>query len=140
MKHEPAYLEIYLTRLAFSCAAGPSTGHLQTVCLLAAGSGCSISGAAWERLRTTPQKLPRGHLTCLDISGRWLKACRKTLRGFENITYLQWGSSPLTNESFDLVYCHFVLHDIAESELERTVPALAQSSNPAARRFPRTVE
>ena len=33
----------------------------------------------------------------------------------------------LPAECFDLVYCHFVLHDIARAELDRVVPALAGS-------------
>jgi ubiquinone/menaquinone biosynthesis C-methylase UbiE len=131
MKHEPSYLEIFLTRLAFFLCGRSVYLTFADRLPLDGGErvldfGCGMGTVAYYAAK----KLPRGHLTCLDISGRWLKACRKTLRGFENITYLQWGSSPLTNESFDLVYCHFVLHDIAESELERAVPALAQSLKP----------
>jgi len=33
----------------------------------------------------------------------------------------------LAEDSFDVVYCHFVLHDISESDLERVVPALAKA-------------
>ena len=33
----------------------------------------------------------------------------------------------LAEESFDLIYCHFVLHDIAEGELERVIPELVKS-------------
>jgi ubiquinone/menaquinone biosynthesis C-methylase UbiE len=76
------------------------------------------------------KKLPSGHLTCLDISGRWLKACRKTLRRASNVAFLQSDASVLTENSFDAVYCHFVLHDIPESELETAVPALAKSLKP----------
>jgi predicted SAM-dependent methyltransferase len=34
------------------------------------------------------------------------------------------------NECFDLVYCHFVLRHISESELEVAIPALAESLKP----------
>jgi len=76
------------------------------------------------------KRLSHGKLTCLDISERWLNACRKTLRSYDNIVYRQCESPVLANESFDLVYCHFVLHDISDSELEKVIPALAKSLKP----------
>ncbi len=61
--------------------------------------GCGLGTVAYY----AAQKLPRGHLTCLDISERRLKACRKTLRGYGNITYLQAESPALASASFFVV-------------------------------------
>jgi len=69
-------------------------------------------------------------LTCLDISRRWLNACRKTLRSYGNVIFLHSESLPQANESFDVIYCHFVLHDLSESELEIAIPALAKALKP----------
>jgi len=43
---------------------------------------------------------------------------------------LLWESPQLTSESFDVAYCHFVLHDISVSELERVISELARSLRP----------
>ena len=51
----------------------------------------------------------------------------KPLRSYGNITFLQSESLALSKDSFDVAYCHFVLHDISEDELERVIPALAKS-------------
>lgn len=131
MKHEPTHLEIFLTKLAFFLFGKsvyktfadqlPLDGKEQVL-----DFGCGMGTVAYY----VAKKLPQGHLTCLDISRRWLNACRKTLRSFGNITFLQSEATALVKDSFDAVYCHFVLHDIPESELERVIPALADSLKP----------
>jgi len=40
-------------------------------------------------------------------------------------------SLPLKDESFDLIYCHFVLHDIPDNELERIIPVMAGLIRPS---------
>lgn len=128
MKHEPAHLEIFLTRLAFLLYGESVYRAFADRLPLDGGErvldfGCGMGTVAYY----VAKKLPRGHLTCLDISGRWLNACHKTLRGYGNITFRQAESPVFANESFDVVYCHFVLHDIPESELKVVIPALAES-------------
>ena len=128
MKYEPTLLEIFLTRLAF-LFCGKSVYQAFAYRLPLDGKkhvldfGCGMGTVAYY----VAEKLTHGHLTCLDISERWLSVCRKTLRKYGNITFLQGESSLLINESFDIVYCHFVLHDISETELENVIPALAMS-------------
>ncbi len=126
MKHEPTPLEIFLTKLAFLLYGKsvykafsdrlPLNGDEQVL-----DFGCGMGTVAFY----VAKKIPRGHLTCLDISRRWLKTCRKTLRGYKNISFLSGESQPPTKDSFDVAYCHFVLHDIPERELEKVIPALA---------------
>lgn len=128
MKHEPAYLEIFLTRLVFFLYGKlvykafadslPLRGREQVL-----DFGCGMGTVAYY----VSKKLPHGQLTCLDISERWLNICRKTLRSFKNVTFKQAEYPKFANESFDLVYCHFVLHDIPESELKIIIQALAES-------------
>mgnify|MGYP003941279987 FL=1 len=68
-----------------------------------------------------------GHLTCLDISDRWLNACRRTMRSYKNVTFLHAEATVLPEDSFDIIYCHFVLHDISASDLKTVIPALVKS-------------
>lgn len=131
MKNEPTHLEILLTMLAFVFCGKfvykafadhlPLNGNEKVL-----DFGCGMGTVAYY----VAKKLPQGHLTCLDISERWLNVCRKTLRRYGNISFLQGGSQLLAKERFDVAYCHFVLHDISESELERVIPELAGALNP----------
>jgi ubiquinone/menaquinone biosynthesis C-methylase UbiE len=131
MKYEPTCLEIFLTRLAFLFFGESVYKSFAERLPLEGGEkvldfGCGMGTVAYY----VAKKLPHGHLTCLDISGRWLNACRKTLHCFRNIIFMQCKFPELENESFDAAYCHFVLHDIPERELERIIPALIKSIKP----------
>lgn len=131
MKYEPTRLEIFLTRLTFFLCGKSVYQAFADRLPLDGGEhvldfGCGMGTVAYY----VAKRLPRGKLTCLDISARWLKACRKTLQSFQNVLYLKWVSPVLPQESYDAVYCHFVLHDIPESELEEIIPALAKSLKP----------
>jgi len=128
MKYEPTCIEIFLTRLAFLLCGKSVYKAFADRLPLDGGErvldfGCGMGTVAYYAAK----KLPYGHLTCLDVSKRWLKACRKMLRNFGNIDFLLWESPVLAKESFDVAYCHFVLHDISGSDLESVIPALAGS-------------
>lgn len=126
MKNEPSHFEIFLMRLAFFLNGRsvyqtfadrlPLSGKEQVL-----DFRCGMGRVAYYVV----QKLPYGQLTCLDPSERWLNACRKTLRNYKNINYVQGEFPDYSNECFDVVYCHFVLHDISDRELEKAIPALA---------------
>ena len=128
MKHEPPPMEIFLTRLAFFFYGKAVYKTFADLLPLKGNErvldfGCGMGTVAYY----TAQKLPHGHLTCLDISERWLKVCRKVLGNYNNILYLHGDAQLLIGESFDVVYCHFVLHDLSASELARVIPALTKS-------------
>lgn len=128
MRHEPTRLEMFLTRVVF-LFYGKSVYKVFADHLPLEGSeqvldfGCGMGTVAYYAAR----RLPRGHLTCLDISERWLNACRRTLRGYGNISFLHSQAPTLLQDNFDVVYCHFVLHDISESDLEKVITALSKS-------------
>lgn len=131
MNYEPTRLEIFLTRLAFLPYGRKVYKAFADRIPLNGGEevldfGCGMGTVAYY----TAKRLPNGHLTCLDISERWLKLCRKRLRSYENVSYLKGVAAQLPAESFDLAYCHFVLHDIPDNELERVIPALVRSLKP----------
>lgn len=131
MVNEPTGLEMFLTKLAF-LFYGRSIYKAFADRLPLAGServlnfGCGSRSVAYY----VAQRLPHGHLTCLDISVRRLNACRKTLKGYGNVSFLCADASATTARAFDVVYCHFVLHDIPVGELARVIPALVGSLRP----------
>jgi len=73
------------------------------------GSGCGVlSGKIARALH------PSGALTCVDISRLWLETARKELRRFANVSFClgEIGALDLKPGSYDLVFMHFVLHDL----------------------------
>jgi len=128
MKYEPTYLEIFLTRLAFLFYGKAVYQSFADSLPLKGGEqvldfGCGMGTVVYY----VAKRLPDCRLTCQDISERWLKACRKHLRSCGNVDFIKGDSSVLAKEKFDVVFCHFVLHDIPDSELEKIIPALAKS-------------
>jgi ubiquinone/menaquinone biosynthesis C-methylase UbiE len=127
MKQEPSRFEIFLTRLAF-IFYGKSVYQSFANRLPLAGNeqvldfGCGMGTVAYY----TAKRLKSGHLTCVDISSRWLKICRKTLRRHTNVTIAQADVHSLTENSLNMIYCHFVLHDISEDELKIIIPSLVK--------------
>lgn len=131
MKCEPTRLEIFLTRLAFFFCGKSVYKTFADSLPLEGGErvldfGCGMGTVAYF----VAKRLPHGQLTCLDISGHWLDVCRKALRNCGNVIFLHGDATLLKDESFDVVYCHFVLHDIPVSELERVISALAKCIKP----------
>lgn len=130
MRHEPTCVEVFLTGLAFRFFGKAVYKSFADRLPLRGGErvldfGCGMGTVAYY----TAKKLPHGHLTALDISPRWLSVCRKTLCKYGNVSFLKsHPKSPvLEGESFDLVYCHFVLHNIVSSALEELIPVLTKS-------------
>jgi len=69
-----------------------------------------------------------GHLTCLDVSQRWQAVARRRLRRFDHVDFVLGDvrTAQLDEGSFDLVFIHFVLHEIPAGERPATVRRLAQ--------------
>lgn len=125
--YEPSCLERLLTKLVFYSPLNriyrefaqslPLQGHES---VLDYGSG--MGTVAYY----TIPRLPQGHLTCMDISKKWLHDAKRLLKTTSSITFVHGEVQQLaiTPESFDVIYCHFVLHDIPVQELESVVQCL----------------
>jgi ubiquinone/menaquinone biosynthesis C-methylase UbiE len=77
----------------------------------------------------------RGSLCCVDVSGFWLKLCRKRLRRFGNASFFQGDirSLELPEAAFDLVFVRRVLALIPEKERQAVVDCLAARLCPGGR-------
>ena len=49
------------------------------------------------------------------------------MRGYKNVAFLHAEAPLLPEDSFDVIYCHFVLHDISKSDLATVIPALVKA-------------
>lgn len=65
----------------------------------------------------------QGRLVCADISKNRLERCKKRLKHFRHVEHknLQTDPSPFQAKSFDVIYCHFVLHELTEGQLQATL-------------------
>lgn len=128
MQHEPSKREVALTKFFLHTPARsiyrsfadsiPLQGH-ESVLDFGSGYGTVAKWIA-PRLRS-------GQLTCADISSLWQAECRKHLAKFENISYFNDDIYQLdASEQFDIIYAHFVLHDLPYPELEKVIPHLVQ--------------
>jgi len=73
-----------------------------------------------------------GRLTCLDISEKWLECVRVELAAFSNVDFVLGDifSGALESGVYDVVFVHFVLHDIAPAARAEVVKALAARLKP----------
>jgi|GEM_PF-208573 len=81
--------------------------------------GCGLGTVA----KYTAALIPDGNLVCVDISEKRLATCRKTVKKYVNVECLAADPDALQfqDETFDVIYCHFVLHEVNESELTETL-------------------
>ena len=133
MIHEPSWCERLLTRLAFHTVGKRVYKGFADALPVSGGDsvldfGCGMGTVAAH----IAPRLPNGRLTCVDISRQWMADCRKTLRKHANVSFLRGEIDrlALSPASYDLVYCHFVLHDLTEAALQRSLPALSALLKP----------
>lgn len=76
-----------------------------------------------------------GHLDCVDISDRWTRVIRHTLGCYQNISF-HFGDMEdldLSDDDYDAVVLHFVLHDIPKRNRCRIIATLVNKLKPAGR-------
>lgn len=91
--------------------------------ILEYGSG---SGALSRHI--APILLERGgHLTCVDISQRWMNTIQKRMSKYPNVEFRLGAIYDLDipDNSYDAVVIHYVLHDIEPDLREKIVKALS---------------
>ncbi|MEW5826302.1 MAG: class I SAM-dependent methyltransferase [Candidatus Bipolaricaulota bacterium] len=93
--------------------------------------GCGSGGIA-EHLAP---RLPRGTLTCVDISPPMLAIAARRLRRRANVRCVlgRIETLSLPADSYDVVVIHNALHDVPESERTFTISALARLLRPGGR-------
>lgn len=126
--YEPDNAEIFFTRFVGGYLVRPFYRNYinslplegnETVLDYGSGSGVCSRFVA-ERLN------PNGHLTCVDISSRWLKVASQTMQQFNNVTYHHgaiW-ETDIPENSHQGVLVHFTLHDVPAQEQDRVFQSL----------------
>jgi SAM-dependent methyltransferase len=129
--YEPGKLEIWITLLAGRLLGGRFyEPYVQGLGLRGDERVLDFGSGAGTPARYLAARLQRagGHLTCLDVSQRWQAVARRRLGRFDHVDFVLGDvrTAPLDEGSFDLVFVHFVLHEIPASERTGTVRRLAE--------------
>jgi ubiquinone/menaquinone biosynthesis C-methylase UbiE len=129
--HEPSILEIWITLLVGHLLGGRFyRPYVEGLGLRGDERVLDFGTGAGTPARYLAARLPRagGHLTCLDVSQRWQAVARRRLRRFDHVDFVLGDvrAASLEEASFDLVFIHFVLHEIPASERPGTVRRLSE--------------
>jgi SAM-dependent methyltransferase len=68
-----------------------------------------------------------GQVTCVDVSQAWLQAAQKVTERYINVAFKlgEIGTLDMADGAYDVVFIHFVLHDIPAAKRPETVRHLA---------------
>ncbi len=68
-----------------------------------------------------------GHLTCVDISRRWMDEIQKRMSKYPNVDFKlgKIDDLDIPDDSYDAVVIHYVLHDIEPDSREEIVKSLS---------------
>ena len=128
MQHEPSKREVALTKFFLHTPARSIYRSFADSIPLQGNESVLDFGSGYGTVaKWIAPRLRSGQLTCADISSLWQAECRKHLAKFENISYFNDDIYQLdASEQFDIIYAHFVLHDLPYPELEKVIPHLVQ--------------
>jgi ubiquinone/menaquinone biosynthesis C-methylase UbiE len=127
--HEPSSLEVFITVAVGRLFSGFYRTAVESLDLqgnervLDFGSGAGIPA----RLMAGKLLEGGGQLTCVDVSEVWLETAQKRLGEVPNVTFHLGEISDLDipDASHDVVFVHFVIHDIPASQRPHVMRHLA---------------
>lgn len=129
--HEPSKLEIWIMVLAGNLLGGSVyRPYVDSLALrgdervLDYGSGAGTPA----RLLAARLSTGGGRVTCVDISQGWLGTARKRLARFPNVEFRlgDIAEVEIPDASQDVVFVHFVIHDIPAGRRPHVVKHLAR--------------
>ncbi|NIV34621.1 MAG: methyltransferase domain-containing protein, partial [Anaerolineae bacterium] len=115
--HEPGKMEVWLTMLAGKLfGRSVYEPYVNSLGLRGDEKVLDFGSGAGTPAQLIAGKLAEGSgtLTCVDVSQVWIKTAQKRLQAYSNVTFLSGEISDLDvpDESHDIVFIHFVIHDI----------------------------
>jgi ubiquinone/menaquinone biosynthesis C-methylase UbiE len=128
--HEPSALEVFITVAVGNLFGGFYKTAVESLELQGRERVLDFGSGAGTPARLLTRKLLQdgGQVTCVDISEVWLKTAVKRLARFPNVEFKlgEISSLGLPDAAYDVVFIHFVLHDIPAGQRPHVVTQLAQ--------------
>jgi ubiquinone/menaquinone biosynthesis C-methylase UbiE len=141
--HEPSSIEVALTKLIMTIIEGPFYKKYVDEMGLKGGENVLEFGPGSGKMsKYLARALPRGRLTCVDLSKVWLGVVQKVLSKYQNVDLKQGKifDLPIADGSFDVVVASFVIHDIDDEERQQVADTLAAKLKKGGRIFVRDPE
>jgi ubiquinone/menaquinone biosynthesis C-methylase UbiE len=128
--HEPSSLEVFITVAVGNLFGGVYKTAVDSLNLEGSERVLDFGSGAGTPARLIARKLVKGGgaLTCVNVSRVWIETAQKRLKAYSNVTFLLGEISELTipDESHDVVFVHFVVHDLPASLRPQVVKHLAR--------------
>ena len=131
--YEPSSLEVFITVAAGNLFGRIYKAYVDRLGLQGNEKVLDFGSGSGNPARFIAPILLRdgGTLTCVDVSRTWLDIARGRLRCYPNVEFKlgDIASLDLPAGAYDVVFVHFVLHDIGAAERPRIVQHLARVLN-----------
>lgn len=139
--HEPSPLEVRINLLLAPLLARNYGAYIRDLGLSGTERILDFGSGAGTPAKLVARRLARGggHLTCLDVSRRWLEVAARRLRRYGNVD-LKLGEITdvgLPPSSYDAVFIHFALHEVGVGAREAVVRTMAHILKPGGAVFVR---
>jgi ubiquinone/menaquinone biosynthesis C-methylase UbiE len=91
-----------------------------------------LAGGTGRASRFMKLAFEKSHITVSDISAPYLKAARKKLEDLDGLDFVQADATktPFKDESFDVVFCVFLFHELPQAERENVLAEASRLLKP----------
>lgn len=128
--HEPSALEVFITVAAGYLLGRTYATAVEHLRLMGSERVLDFGSGAGTPARLLARELLDGGgcVTCVDVSEVWLRTARKRLAQFPNVDFKlgEIFQVDVPDASHDVVFVHFVIHDIPASQRPGVVRHLAR--------------
>jgi SAM-dependent methyltransferase len=128
MSYEPSFFEVFFTVTVGNLFGGLYKEYVDRLGLKGGEHVLDFGSGSGNPARfIAPLLKDGGRLTCVDVSKTWMDVARKRLRRYSNVEFKlgDIAALDLPGVGYDVVFVHFVLHDIDAAERPRIVQHLA---------------
>ena len=136
---EPSKVEIALTVLAGALGSSMYRDYVDSLDLAGNEQILDYGSGSGTPARYLARRLLKngGQVTCVDVSRVWMEVARQRLSRYTNVIFLhgELESLDLSDSSFDVVFVHFVLHDIPSERRMSVMSELARVLKSAGRLY-----
>ena len=130
---KPSFMEIIGESLENRIASPLFKAHVQLIGLNGNERVLDFGCGGGKCARHIVKMLSKGgFLTCIDTSQFWLSRAQKRMKKYANVEFKlgEIQKLDIEDKSYDIIFVHFVLHDIERDLRQITVNALAKKLKP----------
>lgn len=142
--HEPSSLEVLITIAVGNLFGSVYKTAVDSLNLAGSERVLDFGSGAGMPARLMAGRLAEGGgaLTCVDVSKAWIKTAQKHVKGYPNVAFLlgEIAELDIPDESHDVVFIHFVIHDIPASQRLQVVKHLPYKLVKGGRLYPRATQ